>query len=205
MRFYTFIAVLGAGALSIALAQETAEINWVLFPEAVHTAKRTYDKTVTAAKEQYEKAVAEARKPLVEALATAQRQATQVDNLDLAIALRNAKDSLETPDVTAAPRETARLLIGKWKVSVKNHFTDRQFVFDNRGGVRMYNADGRFMGHGHCWISRERVLVQETIAINGSVAPTVMYWFTFHVPLSQSEATGDSWAGFDTVTAQKVQ
>ena len=204
MRLYILIAVLSAGALSIAVAQDAALINWVLFPETVQTAKKQYDERVAEAKERCEKAVAEASEPLVKALTTAQQQAMQVDNLDLAIALRDAKDAVEVGSVDASRSVVRKLMIGKWKlveVTVnRNHF----IVFKEGGSFGLLGMQGEEVNSGTWQVTDKGV---EVLCPNDMMtsARGAKYWYFLPHPVNPRLTVGDGWCGHRAIRVQKVR
>ena len=115
--------------VGILFAQDAVSIDWGEFPFPVRKAKSTYDSEVERIEKEYlaaleaiktdrTEALSEAQEPLIEAVDKALKNAMQAENLNLALALKAAKEeTVKIADVTETDEKvTPEVLLGTWRV-----------------------------------------------------------------------------------------
>jgi len=212
-------AVVVLALFSTALAAE--DVEWRELPRSVQRAKSKYDKQVTAHQRAFEKAVAPARarlaKRIEEAAAALRREldaavkrAMDAHDLDLAVALGNAKDSLSgpaQPEGTPAPKRPRdrkldkKVLIGTWRVVIPSTDERVRWKFASDGTVRNpdHNSSGRWA------MMDDHVLITWHTTLGRGPRGALHYWSSFDLPLNPKGTTGDNWSAKNGIRAVKMR
>ena len=190
-------------------AQDSPEpLTWDDFPSDVRRAKNkydaqaakiqaAYDKAVAAADAVRQKALTDALKPFDTAIDAAVAKALANDDVDLALALKEAKESLN------ADRAPEDAIVGDWKAEWASG--DRGTITFERGekartlgkaGKHRWETDGRWR------VTDRHILIIWDTQIEGG---RNHHWEAFQLPLpADGLAIGDSWQGPNSFKAKKV-
>ena len=190
----------------LVVAQEAGPIDWKSFPSAVRRAKAQYDNDLERADDDYAQAIEEvqaqrqedreaAQVKLTAVIDSAIKQAMKAEDLDQAVALKDAKESLagESPQTE---EDVVSRLVGTWKVFDDNSKWRSELVFTKDGRV-----EG---GAGGKWTIRDGYV----LAVFANTIPGyngIRYWHTLNLPLDPKGVTGDSWSGKGGFHAVKVK
>ena len=212
--YRTFLFIALAVGSTAALKSEEPPAAWNFKSAKANEALRKYQAARKKLDEAHEKSRRENREALIAKLQEEVKAATQANNLDDALAIRDAIKALSPPEKVAtakepkadvAPNGTAKppikasmlaLLLGDWKVSDTKIAGHLEIWTFNRNGTVQINMSQDQVG---VWR-----MGSKGVDIRWQHLPPGNNWNTLNSPLNRETVTGDSFTGAGVMRANKI-
>ena len=212
--YRTFLCIALALGSTATLKAEEPPAAWTFKSAKANEALRKYQAARQKLDEAHEKSRAENREALIAKLQAEVKAATQANNLDDALAIRDAIKTLSLPEKVAAakerkadapPNDTAKpptkasmlaRLLGNWKVSDSKIAGHLEIWTFNRNGTVQINMSQDQVG---VWRIGDK-----SVDIRWQHLPPGNNWNTLNFPLDRETVTGDSFTGAGVMRANKI-